>query len=322
MQGENRRKTIKDVAREAGVSHVTVSYVMNNTPGRTIPEGTRARVLAAVRKLDYHPYASARSLRSGKSKIVLVAWPYGVAESRFSEFIEALNAAVSAIGFSLVTQIGFSPENNDLAVNLSPAVVIGLMLEYDPVVIASLQRFHVPLILTVTPDLQEEGPSLQVEYLLKQGKRRIIFAATEKPALQSLCQKRLGIVQTACRKNNIPEARLVVIPESRSKTRQILVDLLAMQPPPLGVCAFNDDVAFPLLAALADLNISVPEAVSVIGHDNSKIGEFCYPPLTTISHDAPEFIEQFIANIISVCQGGMNMGFPLPHPKVVVRASA
>jgi DNA-binding LacI/PurR family transcriptional regulator len=322
MQSENRRKTIKDVAREAGVSHVTVSYVLNNTPGRTIPEETRARVMAAIRKLDYRPYAPARSLRSGKSKIVLAAWPYGVAESRFSEFIEALNDAVSEIGFSLVTQIGFSPENHDLATNLSPAVVVGLMLEYDPAVIASLERFQVPLILAGAPELPEEGPGLQVEYLLKRGNRRIVFAATEKPALQSVCQKRLEIVQTACRINNIPVPRVIVIPESRPKARQILDDLLVVQPPPFGVCAFNDDVAFPVLAALADLNISVPEAVSVIGHDNSKIGEFCYPPLTTISHDAPEFIEQFIANIISVCQGGTNIEFPVPHPKVVVRTSA
>jgi DNA-binding LacI/PurR family transcriptional regulator len=54
-------------------------------------------------------------------------------------------------------------------------------------------------------------------------------------------------------------------------------------PPPLGICAFNDDVAFPILAALADLKVVVPGDVSVIGHDNSKIGEFCYPALTTIT---------------------------------------
>ena len=106
MANENHRITIKDVAREAGVSHVTVSYVLNKTPGRTISEATIERVKAAVRKLDYHLYAPARTLRSGKSKIVLVVWPYGVVEAGLSEFIDALTSAVTAIGFSLVTQIG------------------------------------------------------------------------------------------------------------------------------------------------------------------------------------------------------------------------
>ena len=322
MPEENRRITIKDVAREAGVSHVTVSYVLNNTPGRTIPEETRARVLAAARKLDYHPYAPARSLRSGKSKIVLVAWPYGVAETGFSEFIEALTAAVSAISFSLVTQIGYSPENNDLAVNLSPAVVVGLMLEYDPAIVASLQRFNVPLILAGNPDQPEKGPSLQVEYLLQQGKRQIVFAATEKPALQSLCQKRLEVVRATCQAYDLLEPRVVVVPESRPKARQILADLLAELPPPLGICAFNDDVAFPVLAALVDLKVAVPGDVSVIGHDNSKIGEFCYPALTTISLESPEFMDGFIANIVAVCQGGPLLENAIPHPKVVARASA
>ena len=322
MPGDNRRITIKDVAREAGVSHVTVSYVLNNTPGRTIPEETRSRVLAAVRKLDYRPYAPARSLRSGKSKIVLVVYPYGVAETVFSEFIEALTAAVAAIGFSLVTQIGFSSENNDLAMNLSPAVIVGLMLEHDQAAVSSLQRFNVPLILPGNADLPEQGPELQVEYLVNQGKRQIVYAATEKPQLQAWCKKRLDAVRTACQKHDLLAPRVVIVPESRPKARQILKDLLSELPPPLGICAFNDDVAFPLLAALADLKVAVPGDVSVIGHDNSKIGEFSYPALTTISLESPEFMERFIANIVAVCQGDLLVEHAIPHPKVVVRESA
>lgn len=63
-----------DVAREAGVSQATVSYVLNNDPRQSIPEETRARVLEVARKLGYQPYAPARMLRSGKSKLVLMVW--------------------------------------------------------------------------------------------------------------------------------------------------------------------------------------------------------------------------------------------------------
>ncbi len=114
----------------------------------------------------------------------------------------------------------------------------------------------------------------------------------------------------------------MIVPESRPKARQTLKDLLSELPPPLGICAFNDDVAFPLLAALADLKVAVPGDVSVIGHDNSKIGEFSYPALTTISLESPEFMERFIANIVAVCQGELLVEHAIPHPKVVVRESA
>jgi DNA-binding LacI/PurR family transcriptional regulator len=322
MANENHRITIKDVAREAGVSHVTVSYVLNKTPGRTISEATIERVEAAVRKLDYHLYAPARTLRSGKSKIVLVVWPYGVVEAGLSEFIDALTSAVTAIGFSLVTQIGSPLESTNLAMNLSPAVVIGLQLDSDPSFNESLKSFNAPLILVGNSGQPELGPLLQVEYLTRQNKRQIVFAATEKPALQSLCEKRLNEVRKACRATNLSEPIVINIPESRVKARQILANLLTELPLPLGICAFNDDVAFPVLAALADLNVKVPEEVSVIGHDNSKIGEFCYPALTSISLGSPELFNGFIGNIIAVCQGGKPAGNIIPHPEVIIRASA
>jgi DNA-binding LacI/PurR family transcriptional regulator len=322
MTTENHRITIKDVAREAGVSHVTVSYVLNKTPGRTISAATSERVAAAIRKLDYHPYAPARSLRSGKSKIVLVVWPYGVVETGLSEFIDALTSAVTAIGFSLVTQIGSPQEITNLAMNLSPTVVIGLQLDYDPAFRESLMCFNTPLILAGNTGQPEQGPMLQVEYLTRRDKRQIVFAATEKSALHSLCEKRLNEVRKACRANNLSEPIVVNIPESRVKARQILANLLTELPPPFGICAFNDDVAFPVLAALADLNIKVPEEVSVIGHDNSKIGEFCCPALTSVSLGSPDIFNGFIENIITVCQGGTPAEDVIPHPKVIVRGSA
>ena len=65
-----RRVTSRDVAKLASVSRTTVSFVLNNVPGVSIPEATRRRVLDAVRRLDYHPDSAARRLVSGKSHTV------------------------------------------------------------------------------------------------------------------------------------------------------------------------------------------------------------------------------------------------------------
>src|ERR1700736_4246338 len=129
MSGEQRRITGTDVAREAGVSTATVSYVLNNDPRQRIPEETRTRVLEAARQLGYQPYAPARSLALGMSKIVLVVWQESSVDGPLSQFIEVLAAAVAKIGFSLVWQIGFSPDQEHLSTNLAPAVVIGVVDE-------------------------------------------------------------------------------------------------------------------------------------------------------------------------------------------------
>ena len=76
-----KRPTATDVARRAGVSQATVSYVMNNTPHQVIPETTRQRVLAAAVELGYTPSAAARMLVSGRSDVVLLLlpdWPIGL----------------------------------------------------------------------------------------------------------------------------------------------------------------------------------------------------------------------------------------------------
>ena len=171
-------------------------------------------------------------------------------------------------------------------------------------------------------DWFEQGPRLQVEYLIKQRTRPIVFAGTEKPQLQAMCQARLDIVRRSCSEHGLPAPRNVTISLTRVKARQAIADLLAVQSPPFAICAFNDDVAFAALAALSDLNIAVPESVSVIGHDNSMIAELCNPPLTTIGSTSSNITGRLIANVVSVLQGGPVLeAIPL-HAEVVVRASA
>src|SRR4051812_3049509 len=85
-----KRPTSTDVARAAGVSKTTVSFVLNNRPGQSIPEETRRRVLEAARSLDYQPHALARALAAGRSDIVLLAISEVPIGSGISRFIERL----------------------------------------------------------------------------------------------------------------------------------------------------------------------------------------------------------------------------------------
>src|SRR3954463_10135494 len=100
--GRPRRVTSADVAREAGVSRTTVSYVLNETPHQTIPEATRRRVLEAAARLEYAPSAAARALQSGRSDVVLCLlpdWPIG---PTVGTLLEHLSAALAAEGLTLL----------------------------------------------------------------------------------------------------------------------------------------------------------------------------------------------------------------------------
>src|SRR4051794_28893723 len=102
IDGRTRRITSADVAREAGVSRTTVSYVLNETPHQKIPDATRQRVLDAVARLEYAPSAAARALQSGRSDVVLCLlpdWPIGPA---VGALLELLSTALANEGLTLI----------------------------------------------------------------------------------------------------------------------------------------------------------------------------------------------------------------------------
>ena len=121
-----RRPTSADVARRAGVSRATVSYVLNDVPHQSIPGATRQRVLAAAEELGYTPRAT-RTLRVGESRLVLfinAGVPYG---ANLSAIIDTLSAEAAASGRSLLVWQQHDP--GDLAATLAhlpPAMAITL----------------------------------------------------------------------------------------------------------------------------------------------------------------------------------------------------
>ena len=318
-----KRITSVDVAREAGVSQATVSYVLNNDPRQTIPEETRVRVKEAALKLGYQPYAPARLLRTGKSKIVLVIYQEPVIEVGMGEILEELAGAVEKLGFSLVWQIGFSPERDQLSANLAPAVVVWLGDVNDAPAFARLSRYKAPIVTLLSGrNWFENGARLQVEYLLKQGQRLIVYAATGKPQLESMSMPAWILCGRHARNMEFPNHASCSFPTSarkrarpwqiswQSNLRRSGSAHLTMKQPSL------------TLAALSDLNIAVPEAVSVIGHDNTLISELSNPALTTVGVVASDLGQRLTASVLSVCQGGPVLETIIPDPKVIVRASA
>ncbi len=95
-----KRTTLKDVAREAGVTPATVSYVINNTPGQSIRPETRKRVLESARKLKYAPNAHARTLRNHHSPCIGMVIRKNLAVPRFSQMAYGIQTKLEQEGYN------------------------------------------------------------------------------------------------------------------------------------------------------------------------------------------------------------------------------
>ena len=128
-----RRATLKDVARASGVSTATVSFVLNETPGQTLPTATRDRVRAAAAALGYQPHGLARALREGKSRIVLLAIGRLRGGRSLQGFIQGMSGELQAHGYGLLVYPGAAsePGHADMVRDLRPHAVIDLSEIYE-----------------------------------------------------------------------------------------------------------------------------------------------------------------------------------------------
>ena len=319
-----RRLTSVDVARACGLSRATVSYVLNNDPKRNIPAKTRERVLKAAQRLGYHPFAPARILRAGQSRLILGIVQFERVDPGMADDMHYLQHALAARDFTLVwhvdPQIALEPAHP--SINVAPAAIIAIVDEKAPTVAGFLRQFGVPVVSMMNTAIGQDVGRTQVEYLVKQGKRSIVFAAPERTDLQGLSAARLDGVRQECAKLGLKPPVVQVVPLSRFGAQEAVAKLFSRPTDRFGICCYNDEVARALLAALSDAGISVPEAAAVIGCDNIPLGELTTPPLTTVAFNNRRFLDLLIENVIAVCGGAAPVkNSPIPL-SLVVRCSA
>src|SRR3954449_12712011 len=148
--GSTRRVTSADVARLAGVSRATVSYVLNDTPRQSISADTRTRVLDAAAQLGYAPSAAARALRTGRSDVVLCLlpdWPIG---SEVGALLGGLSTALAREGLTFVVHPGNREDRpiSDLWKAITPAAVI-VFTDFSDDEMAAMRSAGVALVVAL-----------------------------------------------------------------------------------------------------------------------------------------------------------------------------
>ena len=291
--GRPRRPTAADVAREAGLSRATVSYVLNDTPHQVIPEATRRRVLDAAAALGYTPSAAARALVSGRSDVVLLLlpdWPIG---SSVGALIENLSAALAAHGYTFVAH----PRTPDRPVGevwkaITPAAVVtfeGL----DEAESARLRSAGIELAVALfgvrggrAMEVPEQRAGrLQVEHLAATGHRAIGYAYPDDARVQGFARPRLEGARQACAELGLPEPVVETVPLDRAGAAAAVGRWRARGPRVTAVAAYNDEVALAVLSGARDSGLTVPDDLAVVGVDNIPAAAFAAPPLTTVEAD-------------------------------------
>lgn len=284
------RSTSADVAREAGVSRATVSYVLNNRPGQVIPEVTRLRVLEAAERLEYRPHASAKALAAGRSDVVLLSIPDLPIGPSISRFVEEVAAALAEHGLTLVTHLmgAHGRPLPDVCAAVAASAVLGFE-SFDESTLQALRRLGVRVVLpgetSHFPGMPPLG-RMQAEHLLARGHRRIGYLMPAQPGFSDMAGERLRGVREVCENAGV-EPPLVLVGE---------LDLEALAPllfqwreqGVTAVCAFNDEHAIALLAAVREAGLRVPDDLAVIGADDIPMARFAAPALSTVYFDIQE----------------------------------
>jgi DNA-binding LacI/PurR family transcriptional regulator len=284
-----KRVTSSDVARAAGVSRTTVSFVLNGKPGWSIPEETRNRVMDAARQLQYRPRASARALAAGYSDIVLLAVPDLPMGEGIAAFIEELADALAGYGLTLVTHLAGANARPlpDVCATLEASAVTALESFSDEMAEA-LHQAGAKVVLPVldpAPAMRAVG-GMQAACLIGGGRRRLGYALPAESRELPMARQRLeGAVQACAAAGVEPPVALELGLDPASAERAVAA---WAEQSVTGVCAYNDEYAMAVLSGARARGLAVPGDLAVVGADDIPVAPLAAPPLTTVAFDLRE----------------------------------
>jgi LacI family transcriptional regulator len=285
--------TIRDIAREVGLSHATVSRVLNNRNVINIPEATRERVRHAAATLGYRPNHAARALVTGRSRLLALQL-YTITSSFWAQVARELQALAWKDGYEVLIH-----ESSGQADQLR-AVVDGVFLldrlcspqEIEEQIRSgkphvSLGTYHPAEFDYVEVDLAEAGREA-MRRLIAGGRRRIALIG-QRDTEYDENDGRLLAYREAMAAAGLPEN---IIASAEINTRRSGKDALAAYLrdnacPDALFCA-NDELAIGCYKTLTERGLSVPGDVAVVGCDGIEEGEYLTPTLTTIAQPTGE----------------------------------
>ncbi|MGW8484518.1 LacI family DNA-binding transcriptional regulator [Microbacterium sp. NPDC055903] len=285
-----KRATSADVARRAGLSRSTVSQILNGD--ERFPLETRERVQDAAKALGYRPSRAGRALVTGLSDIVVVVVPNATFGPHLQDSVDRITRASALSGMSVVVRFGTEESTLTSVLDLRPAAVVSLG------VFTAAQRSQIEALGTrIVPEHDEasEGGDpdpfdiligrLQVQELVRAGFEDIVYAGLDDGRLDPFGPPRLEGIVRECEAQGLAAPRVVRVQLDTRDAVRALDEARGALGGPIGICAYNDDVAIAVLAGARERNMTVPRDLAVVGVDHTAIGQLVSPRLTTVRID-------------------------------------
>jgi len=288
--------TIYDVAREAGVSMATVSRVVNNNPN--VKPQTRKKVFEAIERLGYRPNAVARGLASKKTTTVGVVIP-DISNAIFAEVARGIEDIANMYHYNIILCNADKKKDKEIRVinTLLEKQVDGLLFMGGTVTEEHSQAFktaNVPIVLCATTDENGAIPSVDIDHeaaafdavqvLIKQGHTSIgmISGTLQDPANG---YARFQGYKRALQSAGIAyDEELVRIGNYRYESGvDAMKYFLELPKRPTAVFSATDEMAIGAIHCIQDFGLKVPDDISVISVDNSRMASMVRPQLTAVA---------------------------------------
>jgi LacI family transcriptional regulator, galactose operon repressor len=329
-----QRKTLKDIAKHAGVSPATVSLVLRKSP--LVARETRQRVQTSIETLGYVYDRAAANMRMRSTQTIgLVVCE--ITNPFYAELTAGIDDTLDRAGWvAFLANTAESPARQDRFIaRMREHRVDGLLLApaegTDPAIVEELRRTGLPVVQMlrrlgkrnadqVGPDFRL-GMTLAAEHLIRLGHKRIAFVGGGRRA--SPTRDRAAAYRDTLARYGLTIGPIVNCLPTREEGARAVGELMRGKPSdPTAVLCYNDLCAFGVLLGLADRGLVAGRDCAVIGFDNIAEAALYRPALTTIAIDARRIGEE-AANLLLrriKAPNGAPESIVLP-PKLIVRSS-
>ncbi len=324
--------SLKQLAAHLGLNPATVSVVLNDVPGRSIPQVTRDRIKAAAREMNYHPSLLARSLRNRRTQTIGILVPE-LGDGYHTEVMSGIGDQLIKAGYFYFTahhrhQKHLVEDYTRMFIGRGAQGIIAVdtLLERSipiPVVAVAGHRAIEGVTNVVLDHLR--AAELALTHLYSLGHRKIAFMLGQ--SFSSDSSVRWNALVTVAKRLGIeikPELAITLDRDMSSPELgyPVVQQLLATRLPFTALVSFNDIAAIGSIRALQDFNLRVPADVSVIGFDDIKAAAYTLPRLTTINQPLAEIGRIATQSLLDRIHGTANpRGEITVQPTLVIRES-
>ncbi|MEJ5257372.1 MAG: LacI family DNA-binding transcriptional regulator [Fervidobacterium sp.] len=286
--------TIKDVAKRAGVSISTVSYVLNNT-GK-ISEETRQKVLRAIEELNYVPNKFAKHLKKQQYDLVALV-VHEIKGPFYDALVRGIQDVLHSFGYNLLIYCTLENRRQDVDKFLRTGIVGGLLVMTPAVKNEDIVKWSKEIsIVTLDRALKEKnvksvrvdnekGAYEVVKYLYSSGHRRIGFIKGAKDSLDAK-ERYKGFVRAMNElKLEIRDSDVLEGDFTEESGYSAMLEYLSSRKRkdlPTAFFCSNDEMAIGAMQALKENGLKIPDEVSIVGFDDIELASYVIPSLTTV----------------------------------------